>query len=285
MVLINFEPNDRQDNMMPYPQSPHRPANRLAAFALMSLLSLTAACVSQPSSQDTNPTPDNTASKDAQPQTPLQGDKADDTSDVCLDNGWYGDGECDVFCPEPDLEDCQDDPCRVLGKYNNGACDDWCPDEDLICYRDIQMPSCSTNTDCPSVDGQQTYCHFTTAQTCNDGFGQLDHNGDVEEGVQGQCRIKPATCVNYPKPVCGCDGRSHMNACQAAAAGTSVRHEGHCTSDLNPDCARNGCQEYGSQGACIEVCEASFLDPNECIWRKTCSENPQEETRRWRHLQ
>src|SRR5262245_66108159 len=35
------------------------------------------------------------------------GGKGDDGGDACADNGWYGDGQCDDFCPEPDTEDCE----------------------------------------------------------------------------------------------------------------------------------------------------------------------------------
>jgi hypothetical protein len=45
--------------------------------------------------------------------------KADDGTDVCQKNGWYGDGECDTFCPEFDIADCfgqaPDDSCVSAG--------------------------------------------------------------------------------------------------------------------------------------------------------------------------
>lgn len=36
-----------------------------------------------------------------------------DGLDLCADRGWYGDGECDVFCGEPD-PDCAT-PCAAAG--------------------------------------------------------------------------------------------------------------------------------------------------------------------------
>jgi hypothetical protein len=55
--------------------------------------------------------------------------KADGANDPCLANGWYGDGECDAFCAEPD-PDC--DVCARLGLYGDGVCDPSCvrPDPD-----------------------------------------------------------------------------------------------------------------------------------------------------------
>ncbi len=44
--------------------------------------------------------------------------KADWPFDFCESFGWYGDGICDDFCPEPD-PDCQD---AICGPIPNGAC-------------------------------------------------------------------------------------------------------------------------------------------------------------------
>lgn len=44
----------------------------------------------------------------------------------------------------------------------------------------------------------------------------------------GICRPTPEVCTDDFSPVCGCDGETHSNACQANAAGTSVLSSGPC---------------------------------------------------------
>ena len=57
--------------------------------------------------------------------------------DVCARNGWYGDGQCDLFCPQPD-SDCRGsgsshDVCARNGWYGDGQCDLFCPYPDSDC--------------------------------------------------------------------------------------------------------------------------------------------------------
>jgi len=48
----------------------------------------------------------------------------------------------------------------------------------------------------------------------------------VETGI---CVPRPEVCLYIYDPVCGCDGRTYSNACDAAANGVSIDYKGECT--------------------------------------------------------
>ncbi len=74
------------------------------------------------------------------PPTPPTDPTPPGTGDPCEEQGWYGDGICDPFCPQPD-PDCGGggggtDPadwCELLGWYGDGWCDPYCPQPDPDC--------------------------------------------------------------------------------------------------------------------------------------------------------
>lgn len=51
---------------------------------------------------------------------------------------------------------------------------------------------------------------------------------DGECGDTGACGERPENCLAVVEPVCGCDGQTYNNACEAQRQGANVRSEGAC---------------------------------------------------------
>jgi hypothetical protein len=72
---------------------------------------------------------------------------------------------------------------------------------------------------CGTIKGltcpQAEYC-FYSGGTC----GIAD--------MAGICKPRPRMCTRIYMPVCGCNGKTYGNSCEAARAGVSAKHPGKC---------------------------------------------------------
>ena len=53
-----------------------------------------------------------------------------------------------------------------------------------------------------------------------------EHCGKLDQ--KGVCTFRPEECPTDDSPVCGCEGKTYLNACFAAISGESVAHKGPC---------------------------------------------------------
>ncbi|MEQ8404122.1 MAG: Kazal-type serine protease inhibitor [Oceanicaulis sp.] len=69
---------------------------------------------------------------------------------------------------------------------------------------------------CAEEPEARQYCHMEPQAMC----GAADQ--------MGECRVRPMACPRIYRPVCGCDGETYPNACEANRAGASVASQGAC---------------------------------------------------------
>jgi hypothetical protein len=123
----------------------------------------------------------------------------------------------------------------------------FCSNGQVGCTKMACINNCNADDDCNS---EKQYC---AKQSCND-------------DDQGYCTDFPEACDDMLNYVCGCDGETYSNECEAAREGVNVEFQGECEGgsqdtctthdDCKSDhyCKKDSCDDY-SEGACNERSE------------------------------
>lgn len=110
--------------------------------------------------------------------------------------------------------------CGCNGKTYRNRCDAARDGTGIMdfgaCPRDyINQPvACGARAGDTCSDNE--YCAYVAGDSC----GATD--------AQATCKPRPAECIAEDAPVCGCDGKTYANACEAAKAGMGVKQDGPC---------------------------------------------------------
>jgi hypothetical protein len=104
--------------------------------------------------------------------------------------------------------------CGCNGRTYGNACTAAADGVDVDHEGECEEETCGGYAGLPCPDGE--YCDLAQGQGC-----------EVAD-ASGICEERPEVCTQQYEPVCGCDGETYGNACEAARAGVTVASEGEC---------------------------------------------------------
>ena len=133
------------------------------------------------------------------------------------------------------------DWCERMGWYGDDICDDWCPQPDPDCGSQGKMCGGFAGFTCAS----DQWCDYDDTL----GGGACG----IADG-SGVCRERPEFCPEVYSPVCGCNGETYSNECDANAAGVDVFASGKCGDDreiASGWCVKNSLDSCETDADCV----------------------------------
>lgn len=135
------------------------------------------------------------------------------------------DGTCGWEVVECPAGECTVDECGPMPGLPTYVCDDGSIGGLAGCSRRADGVCGWDVRECPAT----TVCGGIAGIACAPGYDCILADGlCLTADAQGTCQARPEICPELFSPVCGCDGMTYGNRCDAAGAGQSVDHTGEC---------------------------------------------------------
>ncbi len=182
------------------------------------------------------------------------------------------DEENDMCVIVPNDQDCDEsDPCFVSACTPQGSCESSpiplcggsvlivaCDDTDVCTINDRQeLDSCTRQPCGPCIGEPVAECERTcggiAGVPCPDGeFCKFDDGLCGLADLAGTCKPIPGACLAVYIPVCGCDGVTYGNECEAEFAGAQIAFVGPCCAGISEPCSvDDDCCQDGAPGSVV----------------------------------